>query len=65
MNDRLLTTGEAAEFFGVNVKTMGRWGREGKVPCFKTPGGHHRFYLSQILALVKTESQLSESSKNP
>jgi excisionase family DNA binding protein len=39
---------EAAALLGVSPKTISRWTRQGKVPCFKTLGGHRRFDRTQI-----------------
>jgi hypothetical protein len=36
---------EAAKFFGVDPKTVTRWGKAGKIASRKTPGGHWRFQL--------------------
>jgi excisionase family DNA binding protein len=42
---------ETANFFGVHTKTIIRWAKLGKLPYAKTPGGHHRFPLSQALRI--------------
>jgi excisionase family DNA binding protein len=46
--DRLLTPGEVAEMFRVDPKTVTRWANTGKLRSVKTPGGHRRFFLSEI-----------------
>lgn len=38
-----LTRSEVAEILGVSPTTVTRWAREGRLPCQKTLGGHHRF----------------------
>ena len=46
--DRLLTTREVARLFGVCSKTVVRWSRDGILTVFKTPGGHNRYYASEV-----------------
>ena len=53
MNDKLLTPGEVAKLFRVDVKSVARWAARGLIPSIKTPGGHRRFKESEILALIK------------
>lgn len=43
MIDKLLTTGQVADLFRVDAKTVTRWARDGKLPYLATPGGHRRF----------------------
>jgi excisionase family DNA binding protein len=40
---RFLTRSEVADLLGVSPTTVTRWAREGRLPCRKTLGGHHRF----------------------
>jgi excisionase family DNA binding protein len=44
----ILTTGEVAEAFGVNPKTVTRWAAQGRIRCLKTPGGRNRFRHEDI-----------------
>lgn len=39
---RLITAAEAARRLSVHKSTMTRWIAGGKVPAFRTPGGHWR-----------------------
>ena len=50
--ERLLTAAEVAELFRVSSKTVGRWGRSGALPLYRTIGGHHRYRLSDVRALL-------------
>ena len=50
--DRLLTTGQVAGMFRVNPRTVNRWASEGRLGSVVTPGGHHRFSETEILALL-------------
>lgn len=38
-----LTLGEASRFLGVDESTLRSWADAGRVPTFRTPGGHRRF----------------------
>jgi excisionase family DNA binding protein len=49
-NDRLLTPSEVARLFRVDPKTVTRWAKAGRLPFIRTPGGHTRFYESEISA---------------
>lgn len=46
--DKLITIGEAAEILGVNVTTMRRWEKAGKLVPIRTTGDHRRYRLSQV-----------------
>lgn len=46
-----LTTGEVASIFGVTMTTVKRWADEGKLPHFRTPGGHYRFQPDDVARL--------------
>lgn len=43
-----LSPGDVARLFGVNPKTTTRWAKAGKIPSFRTPGGHHRFRYADV-----------------
>lgn len=43
LSEVFLTRSEVAEILGVSPTTVTRWAREGRLPCQKTLGGHHRF----------------------
>lgn len=48
MNEDLLKSGEVAVLFGVGVKTVDRWAREGLLRAIRTPGGSYRFPASDV-----------------
>lgn len=50
---KLLTTGEVARLFRVDPKTVTRWAKEGRLPFFRTPGGHRRFREEDVAAAMK------------
>ncbi len=49
----LLTPGEVARRFRVDVKTVARWAKNGKLGHVTTLGGHRRFYADEIEKLLK------------
>lgn len=53
-DDPLLTSGEVAEMFRVDPKTVTRWVLAGRVSAIKTPGGKLRFRWSVIEPLLNT-----------
>jgi len=56
MGEELLTTSEAAAEFGVDAKTVVRWADAGKIPHFRTLGGHRRFRASVVRELRRISS---------
>jgi len=51
--DELVSPTEAARRLGITPGTLAIWADEGKVPCIKTEGGHRRYLISAIDALLK------------
>lgn len=56
-DERLLTPREVAKIFGVRTTTIARWSCEGRIASFRTPGGHRRYRLSDVRALLKQNQQ--------
>ena len=52
----LMRPDEVAAVFGVTTKTVGRWARSGTLRSVRTPGGHMRFYASEIFAHAALET---------
>lgn len=53
----LITTSQVATKFGVDSSAVRKWVLEGKItPALTTPGGHHRFRLVDIEALLGIEA---------
>ncbi|MGI5118595.1 BldC family transcriptional regulator [Marinactinospora thermotolerans] len=52
MDQRLLTSGEVAAMFRVNLKTVTRWVKTGRLTSIRTPGGKHRFRERDVIALL-------------
>jgi excisionase family DNA binding protein len=47
-----LTLGQASRTLGVTPNTLRRWADRGEISSFTTPGGHRRFLMSAVQALV-------------
>ena len=52
-DDPILTTREAAKVLGIAVSTAQQWIENGKLPAWKTPGGHRRVRFSDVSALLR------------
>src|SRR3712207_7500490 len=52
LGGRWLTIHEACAYLGVDQSTLRRWSDAGKVPVFRTPGGHRRYAEADLRALV-------------
>ena len=46
--DSLLTASEVGDVFAVDAKTVVKWANRGDIPACKTPGGHWRFFRSDV-----------------
>ena len=64
-NEYILTTGKAAAFLGITIKTLQNWDNKGVLVARRTPGGR-RYYLREELeerfferpvAVVKKEKE--------
>lgn len=53
--DKLMTPGEVAHIFRVDPKTVTRWSLKGRLPALRTPGGHKRFWRSDVAKLLEGE----------
>lgn len=49
---RWLSINAACAFLGVDQSTLRRWSDAGKVPVFRTPGGHRRYAEADLRTLV-------------
>jgi predicted site-specific integrase-resolvase len=50
--EKLLTTAEVADAFGVHLKTVGRWAQGGLLEHIRTPTGFYRFRSAYIRGIL-------------
>jgi excisionase family DNA binding protein len=51
----------AAALAGVSISTLRRWADEGRLPSFRTAGGHRRFHVGDIQrALLPTRPEVAQ-----
>lgn len=55
-NGRWLTIDAACKIVGVDQSTLRRWSDSGKVPVFRTPGGHRRYSEDDLRAFMAGET---------
>ena len=48
---------DAARLLGVSLNTLRRWSDSGKLACYRSPGGHRRFRLEDVQALLVAEER--------
>lgn len=53
--DRLLPISAAAEMLGVGISTLRQWDADGTLEPIRTPGGHRRYLLSDVLEMQGRE----------
>lgn len=47
-----LTTHQVAEFIQVNPSSINKWVKEGRITCYRTPGGHRRIQAGNFVAFL-------------
>jgi len=52
MTDRVFTTVDVAKLCKVSLRTVIRWVDEGKLPSFRTPGGHRRVREEDLMRFM-------------
>lgn len=62
--DRMLTPAETAAYFGVDVRTLTRWAKAGRIEATRTLGGHRRYPESRVRALLARKAD-PPASKSP
>jgi excisionase family DNA binding protein len=55
-----LTLGQAASYLGVAQSTLRKWTDSGRVPAFKTPGGHRRYRRRDLDSFLERSGQTVE-----
>lgn len=59
LGSRWLSIDQACRMLGVDQSTLRRWSDSGKVPVFRTPGGHRRYAEDDLKAIVAGDTQRS------
>ncbi len=59
-NEDWLALREASRQMGVSAQTLRSWADAGRVPSYRTPGGHRRFQVSGQKALSNTSNPRGE-----
>jgi excisionase family DNA binding protein len=52
----LLRSHEVAALFDVTERTVINWAASGKLPCFRTAGGHLRFRNDDVMSVLEAQS---------
>ena len=53
MQNPLLTTDNVSKILHVGKSTVKRWTEEGKLKCFRTPGGHRKFRIESVQEFIR------------
>lgn len=62
--DRWLSMDAACKLIGVDQSTLRRWSDGGKIPVFRTPGGHRRYHEDDLRALMRGEQRRRRVSRS-
>lgn len=55
--NRWLSIDAACRLLGVDQSTLRRWSDQGKIPVFRTPGGHRRYSEEDLQAFLRGETR--------
>ena len=58
-----LSISETAERLGVSITTLRRWDADGRIKGFRTPGGHRRFALTEVLRIQDDLTSQAEAGE--
>ncbi|MEO8167510.1 MAG: cobalamin-dependent protein, partial [bacterium] len=61
----MISTQEVASMLNVAETTVKRWSDEGTVPCVRTPGGHRKFHLKDIVQFAETNGYTITGGEPP
>ena len=50
--EKMISISEASKILGINIRTLQRWDKDGKLKASRTLGGHRRYKLSDIESLI-------------
>jgi excisionase family DNA binding protein len=55
LSSEFISTQEVAGLFRVTETTVKRWADEGIIPCVKSPGGHRKFRLPDVIGFAEKQ----------
>ena len=61
MGEVLFTTNDVANILHVDKSTVKRWTDEGKLKCFRTPGGHRKFRSEDLFTFITDNNYAKET----
>jgi len=50
--ETLLTSYQVGQLLQVNPSSVNKWVKDGRIPAFRTPGGHHRIRASDLITFL-------------
>ena len=62
---RWMPLGAVSRALGINDATLRQWADRGRLPVYRTPGGHRRFLREDVEALVRERSNGSAAATPP
>lgn len=54
--DSLLTSYQVGSILQVNPSSVNKWVKDGRIPAFRTPGGHRRIRAADVVAFLSSHS---------
>jgi excisionase family DNA binding protein len=54
--ESLLTSHQAGSLIQVNPSSINKWVKEGRIPAFRTPGGHRRIKAGDLVAFLNAHN---------
>lgn len=60
-----MTVGEACQLLEVNDSTLRQWADNGLIRSYRTPGGHRRFSVEAVRALIGRQSEQARMAREP
>jgi excisionase family DNA binding protein len=61
----LLTSYQVADLLQVNPSSVNKWIRDGRLPAFRTPGGHRRIRVADVTAFLQAHQMPIPGSLRP
>lgn len=62
--NKLLTIKQASEYLNVTIDCLRKWDKQGKLVPHKTPGGHRRYFQSELESLVGVKSEVEPNEQS-